>query len=131
MGREICFLKKKLCNEILLVHHDCNPNDQENLYKLQIETASSKKKEWELPSWNTTQSELILFSSMWAKHKKSEIQIGKRNPTRQVPTTAFIDGKDISFLKYKMYSKILPGQYVCNQNDRKNSHTLQIETAFS
>ena len=49
---------------------------------------------------------------------------------QQVPTTAFIDGREICFLEYKFYYKILPAQYDCNPNE-ENSHSLKTRTASS
>ena len=37
---------------------------------------------------------------MWAKHEQPKIQMVERIAQVQVLTTAFIDGRDISFLKY-------------------------------
>ena len=59
---------------------DCNPNDPENSHKLKIQTASQKIRRWIYVS-NKTDNEFILISTMWAKHKHSEIKMAMRNST--------------------------------------------------
>ena len=81
-GREICFLKYKFSYEIPSVHHNCNPNDQQNSHKLQIRTASSKNRKMNFRlEIKLTVNSSWFREAMWAKHKQSEIRMVRRNST--------------------------------------------------
>ena len=93
-GREICFLKYKFSYEILSVHHNCNPNDQQNSHKLQIRTASSKNRKMNFRlEIKLTVNSSWFREAMWAKHKQSEIRMVKRNSTNASSNNCLYGGE--------------------------------------
>ena len=73
---------KKIYNEILPVHHDCNPNDQENSHKLKIRAAFSKNRKMNFRlEIKLTVNSSWFREAMSAKHKQSEIRMVRRNST--------------------------------------------------
>ena len=80
-------------NKILLVHHDFNPNDQENLHKLKIQTAFSKNRKT-----NFCLKINLRVNSSWFRLCERKLNNLKSKWLRklaqgQVLTTAFIDGE--------------------------------------
>ena len=103
---------------MLLVHHNCNPNDQENSHKLQIWTASSKNRKANFLSRTKTDSEII--------------QMVKRISTRARSNNClYWWGEKFGSLNKKIDYKILQLHHGCNPKDQENSHKLKIWTASS
>ena len=92
----ICFLKLIFYHKIL---PDCNPNNQENSHKLQIRTTSSKIRTM---NFHLEIKLTVNFSWFWLYEpniNNLESKWSREIAQAQVPTTAFIDGRKICFLK--------------------------------
>ena len=81
------------------MHNDCNPNDQANLHKLQIRRTPSKirKMQFHLEVKLTVNSSLFGLCEPNINNLKSKRS--RDIAQAQVLTTAFIDGREICFLK--------------------------------
>ena len=80
-----------------------------------------KKGKWTFVS-NKTDSEFILISTMWAKHKQSEIEMVKRN------STSASSNNCLHWWERNLLPEI---KNDCYSNHLKTSHKLQIRTASS
>ena len=85
MGEKKCFLKQSFYYKILPVHHDCNPNNQDNSHKLQIWTASSKNRKV-----NFHLDIKLTVNSWWFRLCEPNINNLKYKWSRKI---AFIDGE--------------------------------------
>ena len=79
--------------------NDCNPNDQENSHNLQIQTTSSKIRIMNFHLEIKLTVNLSWFQLYEPNINNLESKWSREIAQAKVPTTAFIDGREIFFLK--------------------------------
>ena len=92
-------LNKNMDNKVLPLHHGCNPNDQENLHRLKIQTAFLKIRKMNLRleiNWQWIHSDLDNVSqseTIWNPNGQGNLHKGK---FQQLPS---LMGREICFLQ--------------------------------